>query len=99
MCRTAVVAVRTASKRQIGAIIRDVAALNRHLSPLHKKNLANSFGQLKETCFNKLSKWIESADNVVKLVEEGVTRILASPVLSAVQEDMLVNLLCAGARA
>ena len=33
--------------RQLGAIIRDVAALNRHLSPLHKKNLASSFGQLR----------------------------------------------------
>lgn len=29
---------------QLAAIIRDVAALNRHLSPLHKRNLAGSFG-------------------------------------------------------
>jgi mannose-6-phosphate isomerase-like protein (cupin superfamily)/uncharacterized protein related to proFAR isomerase len=35
--------------RQLGAIIRDVAVLNRHLSPFHKENLTNSFGQFKDT--------------------------------------------------
>ncbi|WP_223153925.1 hypothetical protein [Bradyrhizobium japonicum] len=34
---------------QLGAIIRAVAALNRHLSPFHKKNLTNSFGRFKDT--------------------------------------------------
>ena len=33
---------------QLAAIIRDVAALNRHLSPNHKKSLANAFGGLSE---------------------------------------------------
>lgn len=31
---------------QLSTIIRDVAALNKHLSPLRKKNLSNAFGEL-----------------------------------------------------
>jgi mannose-6-phosphate isomerase-like protein (cupin superfamily) len=31
---------------QLAAIIRDVAALNRHLSPFHKRNLAGSFDEV-----------------------------------------------------
>lgn len=34
---------------QLGAIIRDVAALNRHLSPFHKENLTSSFGRFRDT--------------------------------------------------
>ena len=34
---------------QLAAIIREVAALNRHLSQNHKKNLANAFGGLSES--------------------------------------------------
>ncbi len=33
---------------QLAAIIRDVAAFNKHLSPIHKENLANAFGGLSE---------------------------------------------------
>ncbi|WP_333928101.1 hypothetical protein [Bradyrhizobium sp. CCBAU 11361] len=39
---------------QLWAIIRDVAALNRHLSPFHKKNLTNSFGR-KDTWSPKIA--------------------------------------------
>ncbi|WP_346731643.1 cupin domain-containing protein [Bradyrhizobium sp. 145] len=53
--------------RQLGAIIRDVAALNRHLSPLHKKNLASSFGQLKETWSPKIAGQIN--DMQIKLAK------------------------------
>lgn len=34
---------------QLGAIIRDVAALNNHISPIHKKNLARSFQRFTDT--------------------------------------------------
>ncbi|MET4328040.1 mannose-6-phosphate isomerase-like protein (cupin superfamily) [Bradyrhizobium sp. i1.15.2] len=53
--------------RQLGAIIRDVASLNRHLSPLHKRNLANSFGQLKETWSSKIAGQIN--DMQIKLAK------------------------------
>lgn len=32
---------------QLAAIIRDVAALNKHLSPMHKQNLSSAFGGLR----------------------------------------------------
>jgi len=34
---------------QLAAIIRDVAALNKHISPVHKKNLTNAFQRFSDT--------------------------------------------------
>ncbi|BCH32978.1 hypothetical protein MesoLjLc_49080 [Mesorhizobium sp. L-8-10] len=34
---------------QLAAILRDVATLNRHISPFHKKNLANAFAHVPDT--------------------------------------------------
>ncbi|AMS45100.1 cupin domain-containing protein [Aminobacter aminovorans] len=34
---------------QLAAILRDVATLNRHISPLHKTNLANAFAHVRDT--------------------------------------------------
>ena len=43
---------------QLTAIIRDVAALNKHLSPVHKQNLTNGFGGLfKLARFEGESAW------------------------------------------
>jgi mannose-6-phosphate isomerase-like protein (cupin superfamily)/uncharacterized protein related to proFAR isomerase len=40
---------------QLAAIIRDVAVLNKHLSPNHKENLANAFGGLSEPWTPKIA--------------------------------------------
>ncbi|WP_345778948.1 cupin domain-containing protein [Bradyrhizobium ontarionense] len=40
---------------QLRAIIRDVAALNQHLSPFHKKNLTSSFGRFNDTWSPKIA--------------------------------------------
>jgi mannose-6-phosphate isomerase-like protein (cupin superfamily) len=50
---------------QLAAIIRDVAALNKHLSPIHKENLANAFGGLSEPWTPKIAGRIN--DMQVKL--------------------------------
>ena len=39
----------------LGAIIRDVAALNQHLSPFHKKKLTSSFGRFNDTWSPKIA--------------------------------------------
>lgn len=52
---------------QLGAIVRDVAALNRHLSPFHKKNLTNSFGRFKDTWSPKIAGQIN--DVQIKLAK------------------------------
>lgn len=41
-------AAHTDVSSQLAAIIRDVAALNNHLSPIHKENLANSFQRVQD---------------------------------------------------
>ena len=40
---------------QLAAIIHDVAALNKHLSPIHKENLADAFGGLSEAWAPKIA--------------------------------------------
>ncbi|WP_189644413.1 cupin domain-containing protein [Mesorhizobium sp. M9A.F.Ca.ET.002.03.1.2] len=40
---------------QLAAILRDVAALNRHISPFHKKNLARSFEHFSDTWSPKVA--------------------------------------------
>jgi mannose-6-phosphate isomerase-like protein (cupin superfamily) len=52
---------------QLGAIIRDVAALNRHLSPFHKKNLTHSFGRFNDTWSPKIAGRIN--DMQIKLAK------------------------------
>lgn len=55
--------------------------------------------KVKETCFNILVRWMEEdAKTITELMEKGVHKILATPLLSAVQEDMLVYMLCAQAK-
>lgn len=52
---------------QLAAIIRDVATLNHHVSPIHKKNLVASFGQFADTWSPKIAGQIN--DMQVKLVK------------------------------
>jgi len=54
--------------------------------------------RVKETCFNKLVNWMEEVGTITELMEKGVQKILATPLLSAVQEDVLVHQLCTHAK-
>ena len=56
-------------------------------------------GKVKETCFALLIRWMEEeASSVTALMEHGVKKILATPLLSNVQEDVLIHRLCAQAK-
>lgn len=48
-------------------------------------------GKVKENCFNKLIRWLEEVETITELMEKGVQKILGTPLLSAVQEDVLVH--------
>jgi len=54
--------------------------------------------RVKETCFNNLIRWMEEVSTVTELMEKGVHKILATPLLSNVQEDVLVHQLCSQAK-
>lgn len=47
--------------------------------------------RVKETSHAKMIDWMESVGTATELLEQGVKRILASPCLSNMQEDMLVD--------
>jgi len=51
--------------------------------------------RVKEVSFSKVIRWLEEgAESVTELMDRGVKHILAAPLLSAIQEDMLVQQLC-----
>jgi hypothetical protein len=54
--------------------------------------------RVKESCFNSLVKWLEEVGTVTELMEKGAHKILSAPLLSAVQEDVLVHQLCTQAK-
>lgn len=54
--------------------------------------------KVKESSFNAVLRWIEEVENVTELMEKGVRKILATPLLSAVQEDILIHELCKTAK-
>lgn len=54
--------------------------------------------KVKESCFNALIHWFEEVPTVIELIEHGVKKILATPLLTAVQEDILVHQLCSNAK-
>jgi len=54
--------------------------------------------KVKESCFNETSHWLDTVGTVTELMEAGVKRILATPLLSAIQEDVLVHTLCSNAK-
>lgn len=63
-------------------------------SLLHRALAAGWNGdKVKENCFAKLVEWMETAGTATELMEKGVHKILALPMLSAVQENALVNTL------
>lgn len=63
-------------------------------SLLHKAQGAGWDGtKVKDKGLIKLTEWMDTASSLTTLLEEGVTRILATPLLSSVQEDMMVDLM------
>lgn len=54
--------------------------------------------KVKEDCFGKVVQWFEECSTVTELMEQGVHKILATPLLSAVQEDVLISQLCSQAK-
>lgn len=47
--------------------------------------------KIKEDTFSKLIRWIEEVGSVSTLMEEGPRKIIAAPLLTAMQEDVLIN--------
>lgn len=55
--------------------------------------------KVKEDCFAKLVRWIEEeVETITGLMEHGVKKILAAPLISNVQEDVLIHKICAQAK-
>lgn len=47
--------------------------------------------KVRENLLSTTSRWFETAPSVMDLIEQGVKRILATPLLGSMQEDMLIN--------
>jgi hypothetical protein len=47
--------------------------------------------RVRENLLSTTTRWFETTESVMDLVEQGVKRILATPLLGSMQEDMLVN--------
>ncbi len=54
--------------------------------------------KLKKSCFDALLRWMEDVESEVALLEQGPRKILAMPLISAMQEDVLIGKLCASAK-
>jgi hypothetical protein len=47
--------------------------------------------RVRENLLSVTTRWFETTESVMDLVEKGVQRILATPLLGSMQEDMLIN--------
>lgn len=54
--------------------------------------------KVKESCFTSLIRWMEEVSSITDLMEKGVCKIIATPLLSAIQEDILIHNLCTNAK-
>lgn len=54
--------------------------------------------RVKELCFSKVAHWLDTVPTVTDLMENGAKRILATPLLSNIQEDVLIHMLCSNAK-
>jgi len=54
--------------------------------------------KVKEDVFSRLLRWVEEVGSVTALMEDGPRRIVAAPLLSSVQEDILVNQIAANVK-
>jgi Primase C terminal 2 (PriCT-2)/Family of unknown function (DUF5906) len=55
-------------------------------------------GTIKQSCFNEVVRWMEEVGTFTELIDRSVSKILACPLLSATQEDLLVNEVCKNAK-
>lgn len=68
-------------------------------SLLHKAKEAGwNDSRVKENVFNILVRWMEEVPTVMELMEQGVRKIVAAPLISSMQEDILISKLCAQAK-
>lgn len=60
---------------------------------LLKTAVANGYddGKVRETSFEKIVQWIEETKTITELVEQGVKKIMALPITSAIQEGRLIE--------
>lgn len=54
--------------------------------------------KVKDSVFSKLIRWIEKVETVSDLMEEGPRKIIAAPLLSAGQEDILIGHIAANVK-
>lgn len=54
--------------------------------------------KVKESTFSTLIRWIEEVETVSALMEDGPRKVVGAPLLSAVQEDILVNHIAANVK-
>lgn len=54
--------------------------------------------KVKQSCFNKVVTWMEDVLTFTELIDQAVSKILGCPLLSATQEDLLVNMVCTQAK-
>jgi hypothetical protein len=92
-------------EKETRALWKSLRQTPNHRAPVTIRSLlkaATSAGwddrKAKEQCFSKVSQWLDVVENVSDLVDRGIQKIIATPLLSAVQEGVLINQLCANAR-
>lgn len=54
--------------------------------------------KVKDNCFTAVVTWLDTISSVTELMDKGVEKILATPLLSAMQEDVLCSMLCTNAK-
>lgn len=54
--------------------------------------------RVKESSFSGVVRWLEEVASATELLEHGVKKILSAPLLSSVQEDILIHQICAQAK-
>lgn len=54
--------------------------------------------KVKENCFRYLVNWLDEVGTITELMEQGVKKIMATPLLTAMQEDVLIHMLCSNAK-
>lgn len=54
--------------------------------------------KVKESSFNAVVDWMEKAGTITELMECGAKKILSAPLISAVEEDVLIHMLCTNAK-
>jgi len=64
-------------------------------SLMHRASLAGwDMAEAKDEQFKQTATWLEQAPTLSKLLSEGLTRIITTPLLSQAEEEALLNQLC-----